>query len=736
MIGQTISHYKIVEKLGEGGMGVVYKAQDTKLDRLVALKFLSRQVSSSEEYKARFYREARAAAALSHPNICSIIDIQEFRGEEFLVMEFINGRSLRSRIEEGPMPVSDAVKFARQIAEGLEAAHSKGVIHRDIKPENIIVTDTGVTKIADFGLAALLNAMETHESGRVAGTTAYMSPEQIRGDQVNDLTDIWSLGVTLYEMIAGHRPFTGEYEQAVAYSILNEKPPPVTASHIIIPGELEKIIDRCLEKKPTDRFSDAASLAKELRQVEIVLENPQTASLKSIAVLPFADISPEKDNEYFSEGLTEEIIANLSRLRMLRVVSRTSVMQYDRADKTMKQIAGDLAVHFILEGSVRKHGSELRITTQLVDALQDTTLWSETYRGTLEDIFDIQETVASKIAKALKVRLTPGEKKTLKRHPTVNTEAYQSYLKGRFFWNKRNKASLGTAIRYFEESIAKDPNYALAWAGLADAYFLLSEYGHVTRRDTYPRSKSAIEKALELDDQLAEAHASLASLMMLDEWDWTNAGKQFERAIDLKPNYATAHHWYAEWLLYMGREEEAIREITQAALLDPLSAAILKDMGIILYYTRRYDTAIEEGKKSLELDPGFASAHRLLSLAYGGKGMYVEAIAENQKWGEAGGDHTEVMLGLAQLLAVSGKRGEAMTIVEKMPQEQIASGKVYRGLALVYAALADHDSAFHWLEKAYEIRADSLCSLNVDPKLETIRSDPRFTDMLKKIGLK
>lgn len=735
MIGEMIHHYKILEKLGEGGMGVVYKAHDTKLNREVAIKFLPPHKSKWGVEHERLLQEAQVAAGINHANICVIHEINEDGEHPFIVMEYVDGSPLRKMLETGPMKLDDALKYSIQIGEALGEAHSKGVVHRDIKPENILITHQGIVKITDFGLASIVNGNHTSESRIVAGTTAYMSPEQIRGESVNHLTDIWSLGVTLYEMIAGRLPFAGEYEQATMYLITQEKHHPLSKIRQDVPNELEKAIDHCLEKVPASRMPDAATFIDELRKIEHGLEVPKQTSLKSIAVLPFTNISPDKENEYFSEGLTEEITTNLSKLRMVRVVSRTSMMQYNRKKKTMKQIASDLDVQYILEGSVRKHGSDLRITTQLVDASQDVNLWSEKYRGTMKDIFDIQETVAAKIVKALKVRLTPMEKKTLKQRWTENTEAYQLYLKGRFFWNKRSNTGLETAIRYFEEAIQKDSHYALAWAGLADSYNLISEFGHLTRKDTYPKAKAAVEKALAIDGELAEAHTSLASLMMLDEMDWTNARKEFKRAIDLKPNYATAHHWFSEWLMYTGNVKEAIREIEKAALLDPLSPAILKDRGMTFYYARQYDAAIEDARKTLELDPHFPAAHRLLSLAFQGKGMIADSIKENQEWERAGANHTEALIARAQLLAVSGKRTEALDVLKNLTSNQLSNGNHHRGMALVYTALGDYDTAFRCFDQAYERRAESLCSLKIDPKLDQIRSDPRFNTLLKKVGL-
>src|SRR3989441_2751331 len=405
MIGRIISHYKILEKLGEGGMGVVYRAEDLKLHRTVAIKFLPKEHTVQGEARERFMREARSASGLNHPNICTIHEIDEADGEIFIVMEFIEGKSLRQAIDAGPLPIPEVIKLAINIAEGLRAAHAKGIVHRDIKPENIIITNGGAAKIADFGLARSTEPTQQPDSTRLSGTIAYMSPEQLEGNHVNHLADIWSLGIVLYESATGRRPFSGDYDQATMYAIAHERPRPASAIRPDIPADLEKIMDRCLEKVPVLRYQDAESLLDDLRRIEHELIDPRAAATKSIAILPFADISPEQDNKYFSDGLTEEIIASLSRLRNVKVISRTSVMHYERSGKSMKQIAAELGVQYVLEGSVRKSGSDIRITTQLIDAAQDVSLWAEKYSGTMDQIFDFQENVAARIAKALKMRL-------------------------------------------------------------------------------------------------------------------------------------------------------------------------------------------------------------------------------------------------------------------------------------------------------------------------------------------
>jgi tetratricopeptide (TPR) repeat protein len=426
---------------------------------------------------------------------------------------------------------------------------------------------------------------------------------------------------------------------------------------------------------------------------------------------------------------------NLSKLQTLKVITRGSAMRYVKDGKTHKQIASDLGVQYLLEGSVRRYGSDLRITAQLVDAFRDEYIWAETYRGTMKDIFDIQEKVASEIAQALQIRLSPDEKQNLKKRPTENTGAYQLYLQGRFFWNKRSEEGLKTAIRYFEQAIERDPQYALAWAGIADSYSLLGEFGNISRKELYPKAEAAVNKALEIDNGLAEVHTSLASLFMFRKWDWANSEKEFKLALELNPNYATAHHWYSQWFLNMGRLEESLAMISRAAELDPVSQAILKDQGLALYYNRQYDGAIALARKTLELDPNYAAAHRLLSLAYQGKGQFADAIVENVKWGELTGNKVEASVTLAQLYAASGQKEEARRMIDDLQRDPLVTDQVYRGLALVYTALGENDRAFEFFEKSYERHEESILTLKVDPKVDPLRSDPRFEVLLKKIGI-
>ncbi len=447
---------------------------------------------------------------------------------------------------------------------------------------------------------------------------------------------------------------------------------------------------------------------------------------RSIAVLPFINMSNDPDQEYFSDGLTEEIISNLSKLKDMRVISRTTSMQYKGTKKDIKTIGKENAVNYIMEGSVRKHGNNLRITAQFLNAKSDTHLWAETFRGTVEDIFDIQEMVSEKIAEALRLQLTKEEQQMLEKRYTESTEAYQRYLKGRHYWKQRNEEGLKAAVTHFEDALKKDPGYALAWAGLADTYSLMGEYTNISRRELFPKQMMAVNKALEIDSRLGEAHISFAISLMLNEWDWKNSEKEFKLGIELNPNYATGHHWYAELLLFLGRTEEAFSEISLAVELDPRSQGILKDKGIFYYYIGQYDTAINIAMMTLELDKNFAPAYRLLSLAYLGMKMFDEAIAENQRWGDFTGNKVKTDVALAYIYAAAGRKEEAKKIIKNIEDGEQLSGNDYRGMSMAYAAFGENDLAFSWLEKSYALHEESLCSLKIDPKMYPLRSDPRF----------
>ncbi len=520
------------------------------------------------------------------------------------------------------------------------------------------------------------------------------------------------------------------------------------AGSIFISG---KAYDDIKNQKEVSAVSMGRYLLKNVKeQVEIyAISNPglripdvetlegkgEVVRQKCILVLPFVNMSNDPEQEYFSDGLTEELISNLSKLKETRVISRTTSMKYKGPGKDTKTIGKEAGADYIMEGSVRKAGNNLRITAQFIDAARDVHLWAQSFRGTLDDIFDIQEDVSSKIVEALRLRLSSEEKNTLQKRYTDNSDAYQLYLQGMFFWKKRTEPGLKSAVRFFERALEKDPEYALAWAGIADAFSLMGEYTNISRRDLYAKQMEAVHTALKLDPQLAEAHVSLGISLMLNDWDWAGAEKEFKLGLQLNPKYATGHHWYAELLLFRGKIAEAFKEIALAVDLDPVSQGILKDKGIFQYYIGQFDEAIDTGLTTLEIDPGFVPVHRLISLAYTGKGMYEEAIRENKRWGELTGNKVKTDVALAHILATAGRKDEARKIIEDTGIEKMLSSNDHRGIAIVYTALGEKEEALEWLEKSYEKHEESLCSMGIDPKFDPIRDEPRFKEIMKKIGL-
>jgi len=768
MIGKTVSHYTIIEKLGEGGMGVVYKSEDTKLKRTVALKFLPRELDANEPERARFLQEARAASALNHPNICTVHALGEHEGQQFIDMEFVDGATLRAKMQTSGMKIPDAIAYAIQTGEALQEAHSKGVVHRDVKPENIMVNTKDQIKVMDFGLAKLKGSLKLTKTSSTIGTLAYMAPEQIEGREVDARSDIFSFGIVLYEMLTGHRPFRGDQEGSVMHCILNDEPESIQKCRPEVSSEVAHILCRALEKEPEDRYQSIQDMLIDLRRArketsrvsrahlaavtggqplpsapgapgvrpgaaahagEMALELPKQE--KSIVVLPFENLSPDPDQEYFSDGLTEEVISDLSKVRILRVISRSSAMAFKGTKTTIPEIARRLNVQYVLEGSVRKAGNSLRITAQLIDARSDAHIWAEKYSGTLDDVFGIQEKVSRAIVEALKLSLTPEEKP---RRP-VNPEAHEAYLKGRFYWNKRTGSDAHRAIKYFDQAIEKDPSYALAYAGLASAYVILPQYALVPAKETMPKAEAAANRALELDATLGEAHAVLGLIKTQFEWDWAGAEREFKRAIELDPSYPTAHHWYSNTLRHLGRFDECLVEIKRAQELDPLSLIISSVVGAALHYMRRYDEAIVQCEKTVELDPGFPGAHSMLGYVYEGQGRFDEAIAEFQKARVLAGSGPVGLADLGEGYARAGRRSEAARILNELLEFSRQGYSVSCEIAGIYRGLGEKDKTFEWLEKAYQERSDGLPDLKSDPFWDSLRSDPRFTALLKKMGL-
>ncbi|HLG93709.1 MAG TPA: tetratricopeptide repeat protein, partial [candidate division Zixibacteria bacterium] len=609
-------------------------------------------------------------------------------------------------------------------------------------PENVLVTSKHHVKITDFGLAKWKGASTLTQTGARMGTAYYMSPEQVEGKKVDYRTDIFSLGVILYELLCVRRPFEGDTDTAVFYELLNVRPQPLARYCRDLPERLEPIVLKCLAKKPKERYQHADELLVDLRTVKRGLEtdaleapSARITAYPSIAVLPFVNLSPDPENEYFSDGLTEEVIANLTKVRALKVISRTSIMRYKNIQKPLKQIAGELGVQYILEGSVRKHGADLRITAQLIDAAQDAHLWAEKYGGTIEQVFEIQEKVAEKIVEALQLRLSPSEREGLKKRYTDSPELYQLYLQGRYYWKKRTVDGFNKSIKLFQQAIEKDPHYAVAYAGLADSYAFLGEAGTsaIPPKIAFSQARTAVTKALELDGSLAEARASLGHLLM-HEFDWSGAEREFKRAIQLNPNYATAYQWYAVYLAVLGRWDEAMEAIEQANQLDPVSLSANNSIATLYLLARRFDKAVEHYRKTLEMDPNYAFTYSGLAETYSQMGRHQEAIAMIGKAIELLQDRTKIAR-LGFVYAKAGKKEEALKIVEElktMSQQQYISPFE---IAEIYATLDEKETAFAWLQKAFEDGVGDLIYLKVEPWLDNLRSDARFTGLLRKAGL-
>ncbi|MFQ5627305.1 MAG: protein kinase [bacterium] len=704
MTGKTILHYRIIEELGRGGMGVVYKAEDTKLKREVAIKFLPRQIAASDEKRDRFKIEAQAAAALNHPNIATIYAIEEHNGDIFIVMEFIDGKELQKAVSSDQFSVDRAIEYATQIASGLKAAHAKGVTHRDIKSSNIMVTESGQIKIMDFGLAKIGAGAQLTKDHSTLGTAAYMSPEQTRGEKVDQRSDIWSFGVVLYEMITGQLPFRGEYEQAVIYSILNEEPGAITEFRNDVPSELVNAVQKMLAKAPDHRYGQIADTITDLQAIQKRLEKgdapispKQEKKVPSIAVLPFVNMSADPENEYFSDGLAEELINVLTKIKGFRVVARTSAFSFKGEKIDVREIGEKLNVETVLEGSVRKAGNRLRITAQLIKVADGYHLWSERYDRELDDVFAIQDEISLAILDRLKVELLGVEKEVLLKQHTEDQEVFSLYLKGRFYYNKYTPPDLKIAAQNFQQAVDRDANYAKAYAGLAEVYLVMggcSPFFMLPPGEAYPLACAAMKKALALDDKLAEAHAALGGIRYWFERDWAGAEQAFGRALELNPNDAFIHFVYGKFLWVIGRFDAAMVEWERVEALDPLSIIIKSGIGLIHYCARRYDQAYDEFQRVLEMDPNFAHAKLHLGDVFLAKGMHEDARLAYKKAHALIGDQPEMIQRLGSFYAASGDRARAMKYLEKLQAQSKQSYVPPSFIALLYLTLGEHDEMF------------------------------------------
>jgi len=740
LAGTRLGSYEVEGLLGRGGMGVVYMARQVSLDRLVALKILPPNLSRDPSYISRFKREARAVAKLSHTNIVQIFDISEENELHFFSMEFIDGRTLDSFLEErGSLEPDEAVRIISQAARGIEHAHRSGIIHRDIKPSNIILDEPGNVKVMDFGLARIADDhSKLTQSGALMGTLDYMSPEQCRGDELDERTDIYSLGVVLYEMLSGRVPFEAPNEAALINKIINEKSAEVSSVNPNVPSGLNDVVSRAISKTRETRYHSIGEFLEDVSKLSALGHSTSMSQEKaspSIAVLPFVNMSADPEQEYFCDGLAEELINALTQIKDLHVVARTSAFSFKGEKLDVRDIGKKLNVATVLEGSVRKAGNRLRITGQLVNVADGYHLWSERFDREMDDVFAIQDEITLAIVEKLKPKLLKEEKAKVAKRQTVDLEAYNLYLKGRWFSGKMNVEDIEKAIDYFWQAIRKDPNFALAYAELALAYIGLAWWGSPPR-EAYSKGKEAALKALEINDTVAEAHSALALAKLYLDLDWQESEKENQLAIEKNPGSAGAHFSYAWFLSMVGKHDEAITEVQQALELDPLNLLVNINVGTVFTSARQYDKAIEAFQRTIELDPMYSHAHDYLAFIYVQKSMPDEAMIEFEKqrkisrgWDPLG----EGLTGLAY--AVTGETEKAREILDELIEQ---SGHRYVSqtmIAAMHLYLNETDKGFEWLEKAYEARDPWLFGLKVNPVFDIIRDDPRYHAMLKKIGL-
>ena len=741
-------------------MGTVYHAEDTRLGRPVALKVLPASYRYDPTRQERFLKEARAASSLRSPNIAAIFDIGEHDESIFLVMEYVEGEQLQKRIERGPIPVPDVIEISVQLSDALGEAHALGVIHRHLTSANIIITERGLVKILDFGVPrgneldeGSSQTLEVGDSGPGGFSTTsigYLSPEQAFLGNIDVRSDIFALGVVIFQMLAGRLPFEGTTSIQIIDNILRGEPASLGRLNPSVPGELERIVRKCLRKSPEQRYQSTRDLMIDLRNLKrrsgasatTVAIGPGTAAprkskrgIDSLAILPMVNASGDVEMEYLSDGITESIINNMSQLPRLRVMARSTVFRYKDQNTVPQDVGRDLNVRAVLTSRVIQRGDNLIVKAELVDTADGAQLWGEQYNRKLSDIFLVEEEISKEISEKLRLRLNVHQKKRLSKRQTESTQAYQLYLKGRFYLNKRSEEDIKKAIELFHQAIAKDPNYPLPYAGLADAYILLAAYSDLAPEEAYPVAKAAAMKALKLDESLAEAHTSLAAVRCWYEWDYLGAERRYKRALELNPNYATTYLWYSLDLAQIERLNEAITMVKRAQEIDPLSLIINLNVARILYFARQYDEAIEFCHRSIEMGSSFALAHRRLGQIYTQKRMFPEAIAELETAHSLAVDDSETLSVLGFAKALSGDKEGAQAILDQVKEMNKRLFVSPYSLARLYVGLSDLDNAFEQLEKAYEQRQGIICYLRVEPAFDSVRSDARFRSLLERLGL-
>jgi eukaryotic-like serine/threonine-protein kinase len=743
MIGKTLSHYRIIESLGAGGMGEVYRARDEHLDRDVAVKVLLRGALEDSTSRERFRREAHVLSRLSHPGVATVFDFDTQDGVDFLVMEFVPGGTLQLRLEHGPFPLDELMRLGADIGDALEDAHRRGFVHRDLKPGNVVLMDSGAPKILDFGLAGLLHETQSRtaltQEGTMLGSMPYMAPEQLRGEPGDLRVDVYAFGTVLYEMATGCRPYEKDRPEALMFEILHGTVPAVRERRPEVPIELDRLVAACLQKDPATRPASAGAVSARLREIlehsrRGVAPEPARDVIRSIAVLPLENVSRDPAQEYFADGMTEALISDLARIKALRVISRTSAMKYKGVHKALPDIARELNVDAILEGSALLVGKRVRISVQLVSARSDEALWAERYDRDLEDVLDLQSDVAGAVAKEIEIHVTPGEATQLAKRQAVNPEAHMEYLRGRHTQAATSPQAIELSIRHYRRALELDPNYAPAWAGLAQCHFTRAARGMAPAAEASAEGIEAALRALEIDESLADAHAALGTLRT-SRGDSEGGMRSLRKAIELNPGLAVAHYTLGRLLYCSERHPEAQQAMLKALSLDPLSMMIHTTVGDAYYYAREYEKSVVYYRKAIELDPRFDGAHTDLARSLEALGRFDEARAEYEEGRRHAGGVAGPSFGLAHLEASMGHEQEARRMLQELIDARSHRVISAWGIAALHASLGDVDEAFRWLDIALEERATGLSFLRVHPRLDPIRDDPRYRTLLRKVGM-